>query len=388
MPLPPAIPILRRGLRQHAHALRRGSPLERELSRKGLLLLRDLVIRDGLVRTGRALDHVLAPSFRKVDVRAPVFVVAPPRSGTTLLYSMLAADPRFLAPRLYETLLPSVTLQRAAEAIGGLSRRVQGGRLAEGFLRWEEGRFAESDPIHRVRHLELEEDTLLFDRHFTCPSAMRFFPDPAALYELTALDDHPAAARAGVMEAYHGTLQRLLHHAPGRTYLAKNVYSAGRIGSLWERFPDARFIHIVRSPYAVIPSAVRLFRVSNYLGLPPALRPQMPPEHPFWRVYAEMVIDIYQRLLRWERQIPPSQWITLRFEALVADPLATARRVYEHFDLPWSPTTEAAIAAEASRARQYRSTDGSPLTLEDLDLSREQVYERLRDVFEAYELER
>jgi omega-hydroxy-beta-dihydromenaquinone-9 sulfotransferase len=370
-------------MRQHLDVLRRGSADERQLSRVGLRLLRDFIIRRGIVDTNRALDHVLTPGFRKVQVRAPVFVVAPPRSGTTLLYALLAADPRFLAPRLYETLLPSVSLLRLTEWIGARVARRDGG---EGFSRWEEQRFASSDPIHRVRHREIEEDTLLFDRLLTCPSSLRFFPRADELERLVVLDERPPAVRAAAMADYHRSVQRLLYRAPGRTWLAKNVHSAGRIGSLLERYPDARFIHIVRSPYDVIPSAVRLLSVSNYLGADEPQRPTLPLDHPAWRVHAELVIDGYQRLLRFERQVPASQWITLRFSALVGDPLGAVRGIYARFDLPLPADVEAAIAAEAARAPTFRSAAGAALTLEDVGLGRHEVHARLREVFEAYDL--
>lgn len=390
MPLPSANPVLTRGLRQYIDVLRDGDEDERALARVGLVLLRDLALRTAIVGTGRALDYVLAPGFRKVEVRAPVFVVAPPRSGTTLLYGMLAADPRFVGPRLYETLMPSVSLLRLAEGIGALAKRWNGQAAEEGFTRWEEARFAESDSIHRVRHRELEEDTLLFDRHLMCPSSLRFFPRGEELDALTILDDQPPATRAAVMEAYYRALQRLLHRAPapGRTYLAKNVQSAGRIGSLLERFPDARFIHIVRNPLAVLPSAVRLFRVSNYLGVDAPARPTMPIGHRFWHIFAEQVIDTFQRLLRWESQVPAAQWVTLRFEALVADPTAAVQQVYDRFEIPMTAAAQAAIAATAARASQYRSSDGPTPSLEECGLTREAVLDRLHDVFEAYDLER
>jgi hypothetical protein len=237
-----------------------------------------------------------------------------------------------------------------------------------------------------VRHRELEEDTLLFDRHLVCPSSLRLFPRGDELTSLVALDDHPPAARAKVMETYHRSLQRLLHRAPGRTYLAKNVHSAGRIGSLLERFPDARFIHIVRSPYEVIPSAVRLSRATSYLGVTAPHRPTMPLSHPCWHVYAELVIDGYQRLLGWERKVPASQWITLRFEALVGDPVGTARAIYQRFGIELPPAIAAMLEAEAARADRFRSGEGPAPTLEDVGLSRAQVHERLREVFEAYAL--
>ena len=61
--------------------------------------------------------------------------------------------------------------------------------------------------------------------------------------------------------------------------------------SPFERFPDARFIHIVRSPYDVIPSAIRLFRASNYLGVTEQHRPTMPLGHACWRVFGEQTIE-------------------------------------------------------------------------------------------------
>lgn len=387
MPRTPAALVLARGLRQHLDVLRHGDEDERALARVGRTLFRDLVFRVGLVDAFRVLDYVIAPSFRKVEVRAPVFVVAPPRSGTTLLYSLLAADPRFFAPKLYETLLPSVSMLRLTEGIASLCRRWSDGKLARRFDRWEEDRFASTDSIHRVRHREIEEDTLLFDRHLVCPSSLRFFPRSEEVADLVLLDDHPPAVRAAIMKAYHRALQRLLFRAPGRTYLAKNVHSAGRIGSLLERFPDARFIHIVRSPYDVIPSAIRLFRASNYLGVTEPHRPTMPLGHACWRVFGEQAIEVYQRLLRWERKVPADQWITLRFSALVGDPLGSMREIYERFSIGLPPDVEALLAAEAARAESFRSPDAAP-TLADVGLTREGVYERLREVFEAYALPR
>lgn len=385
-----ANPVLTAGLRQYLDVLRDGDEDDRALARVGLVLLRDLAVRLTVANTARALDYVLAPGFQQVEVRAPVFVVAPPRSGTTLLYGMLAADPRFLGPRLYETLLPSVSALRLTEGISALARRLKGPAVEESFTRWEQERFGPTDSIHRVRHRELEEDTLLFDRHFASPSALRFFPRGAELAPLTVLDDQPPATRRRVMGAYYRAIQRLLYHAgpPRQTYLAKNVHSAGRIGSLLQRFPDARFIHIVRSPYAVIPSAVRMFRVSNYLGIDGPSRPTMPLGHPVWSVFADLVIDGYRRLLRWEQRVPKSQWVTLRFESLIADPLAAAQQVYDRFEIPMTEPARAAMATVADGASRYRSSDGPAPQLEDCGLTREGVYERLREVFEAYGFER
>src|SRR5262245_50690034 len=65
-----------------------------------------------LVAAGRALDHLFFPGFKRQSVREPIFIVAPPRSGTTLTQKLLALDEeRFVYNALYQTIFPAVTFQ-------------------------------------------------------------------------------------------------------------------------------------------------------------------------------------------------------------------------------------------------------------------------------------
>ncbi|MEZ4381042.1 MAG: sulfotransferase [Nannocystaceae bacterium] len=378
-------PLVARGLRQHIEARRSDDALARALSRSGVQLLTGTAIIRGLTTAGRAVDHLLSPGFRRVEVNAPIFVVAPPRSGTTLLYGLLASDPRFVGPRLYESVFPALSTLRLLELGARLGDRLSAGRLDARFTAWEEEVFGEFDPIHRSRYRELEEDMPLFDHLLACPSATRYFPYPERVPELIFLDDRPAAARRAVMDHYRGTVQRLLHRAPaGSTFLAKNVSSYGRLASLLEAFPDARLVHIARDPFKVIPSTIQLFQASLYLGVPPEVRPPLRPTDPALRLHGDAVIEGMRRLLSWERRLPKAQWLTLRFDELIADPLATARRVYDHFDLPRSADAEAALAAQAQRSATYRSRKTAPLTLADCGYREDEVYAELREVFDAY----
>ena len=383
--VPHAATVLARGLALHLDALRSGSEQERQRSLGGLTLLRDFGVRLGIVAVGRALDHLLVPDFRRIEVRAPLFVVAPPRSGTTLLYNLLARDPGLVGIRLYESLLPSLTLLDLVDRLAaGLD---DDARLRRAFLEHEQSLFADLDPIHRIRYGELEEDTTLFDRHMVCPTALRFFPHGERLAPYLTLDDQPPATRRAVMQAYRRAVQRVLHRSPGRSYLAKNIASAGRIGSLLETFPDARMINIVRHPYQVLPSALRLVDRTFGMGLPDGRRPELPPDDPYWQAHAQLVLDSYRRLLHWERTLPPANWLTLRFEDLVADPMGTVRGAYEHFGMPLTGETEARMLDEVAEADRHRSFVGKPARLEDYGLTRADVYEAMPEVFEAYGFE-
>src|SRR6185503_19857658 len=71
-----------------------------------------------IVLFGRALDHILFPGFKRQVVREPVFIVAPPRSGTTLTQKLLSLDDeRFVYNALYQTILPAVFYQRCFDLL-------------------------------------------------------------------------------------------------------------------------------------------------------------------------------------------------------------------------------------------------------------------------------
>jgi hypothetical protein len=60
------------------------------------------------------LDDVLYPAHRDVVLHAPVFILAPPRTGSTSLHRALVSDAeRFFAPLTLELFFPFITVQRA-----------------------------------------------------------------------------------------------------------------------------------------------------------------------------------------------------------------------------------------------------------------------------------
>ena len=58
----------------------------------------------------------------------PVFVIATPRAGTTYLHHLLALDEeRFVGFKLYQTIAPSILLERVFDAVGARPEAVLGG---------------------------------------------------------------------------------------------------------------------------------------------------------------------------------------------------------------------------------------------------------------------
>jgi hypothetical protein len=344
-------------------------------------LLQDGALQ-GLSHLARGVDAVLVP--RRVSVEEPLFVVAPPRSGTSLLFKLLEHDPCHVTPPLYQTLVPSVTLARALRGLGRLDTAL-GGWAGRRWSHAQERFFRDYDAVHRTRFDEAEEDTLTFARTLSCPSVTYMYPFPEHLRHTWSLDDRPRAEQDRVMAAYRAVVES--HVTAARVdqprFLMKNVFSAGRIGALERTFPGARFIHIARHPYDVIPSTAQMLMQSYCLGLPQAARPRPAMDPLCWRPVGELVINHLKRLLQHQRRLPEERWVTLDFRALVADPAASVEHAYARFG--WTPTSAhlAAMQDAAAGKSRFRSSGSKP-TLETFGWTRRQVYAAMPEVFEAW----
>ena len=331
---------------------------------------------------GRALDHLLSPGFRRQELHAPVFVIAPPRSGTTLLFNLLEQDPAFVASPLYATMLPALSLQRVLRGVAAADARL-GGQLGRAFAAWQERSFEATDHIHRVRLTEVEEDTFHFGAQLADVGSTYVFPNLHRLPH-TMLDDRPPAVQDRVMDFYEGTIRRTLYAAPGRRYLAKNVYSGSRLNLLNRRFPDAHLIHIARHPAQVIASATNLTWMLTHARGDPHMRP-LPP-HALWRAVAFHFVQIYRRIAAFEAQADPRRFKTLRYEALVKDPKAAVNELYDHFHWPRDAEHEARLTRAMTERATLRLHDRKTnhYRLADFGITEAELEEAMPEVYERY----
>ncbi len=334
-------------------------------------------VRRAIHALGYIADELLYHGWRSVEIERPLFIVAPARSGTTMLFHQLAADPQFAATTLGNTLIRSIGVTKLLRRAANKQRRL--------ILAARDGlneHMAQFDDTHTLRLERLEEDEGFFNDMFALLNVHLLFPNLYKQFGIVELDGRPARVRSAVMRRYQRFIRRFLYLAgPDKTYLCKNVQSAGRMATLEQTFPDARYIHIVRDPQVQLPSALELLR-----ALAKSSHGRVrPPEHPYWKLVAEMLIAQHRKLLAWERKIPSERWLTLRYPDLIGDPTASLRKVYEHFELPLSPEREQALATAKERAGEFRKRRS--YSLEPYGISAAQVRDQLAEVYEAYGLD-
>jgi hypothetical protein len=320
------------------------------------------------VSLARALDGLYYPDFTRTRVPAPLFVIATPRSGTTYLHHLLALDEeRFLSCKLYQTIVPSILLERALARLGeldGATGRVLG-RLLEAI---DKRMFTDWESIHRVSLRSDEEDESLFVYSLTSPALYLLFPFIREMPEFVEITRLGRRVVRRVARDYRDTLKRWVYLAGDeRTPLIKNVLLPSRLAVSDRAFPDARYIHIVRDPREAIPSAVSMFHTmwqshSNIAADSPATR-----------ALGDMFLEHYRLLCDQARVRPPERWIQVRYEALIDDPIGTVERIYGVLGAELGPAFRARLESAAAEARRFKSRhryDPSEFGLADSDLQR------------------
>jgi hypothetical protein len=332
-------------------------------------------IMTAAMRLCLALDHVFVPAFRKTAVTAPVFLIGHPRSGTTFVHRLLTQTREFSVFEFWEILVPSLIGRALARPmIKRLAARGSGVMIPK-----ETGHLGALD--------EVEEEELLFlhtgNTQFTALLSPLAFSD-WDFAELVWADEQAPADRRRAMRFLRGCLQRQLHATNLPRAVTKMNFSAMRIRSLLEEFPDAKFVYIQRSPLETIPSHLTLHRnIFNHLWglerIPPRLL-----ERYYQRRYRHNV-EFYQHLesVLDERAIPESNLLAVRYDDLLTDLDATMQRIIDFTELPCSPRLRELIAEQARSQSSYRRAHKN-LSLEEFGLTLEQIEQDFAFYFEKH----
>ena len=335
-----------------------------------------------IVALGRALDHLLFPGFRRQPIHQPVFIVAPPRSGTTLTQKLMSLDDeRFVHVKLYQTIFPSVCYQRCFDGVAWLDRHT--GQVLSWFVGWMEKTFFGGwDDMHKLRFNQPEEDDGFFVYSFVTEAIYLLFPHVDELWEAGFADALPAADRRKLMRYYRSCLQRHLYaNGPDQTLLSKATQSSGAVEALREAFPDARFITIIRHPYESVAS-----HVSVFYPVWRAHSPEIAKNSPISKAYARQALCWYQHLWEFGSTMDPARYYCMDYRDLTRDPCAALETFYQHFGWKLSDAFRARLKTATARQRTFKSAHH--YTLEEFGLSKEWIQEELGPLLDHYSLPR
>ncbi len=325
------------------------------------------------------LDGIVFPGLWKVEVKAPVFMVGHARSGTTLTHRLMSKDAgRFSSFLLYECYFPSL-LQKKLIRLGiAFDRKVLGGFLARRVMAWEEKRYGAYRHMHEMGLTIPEEDDITLYYSMASGFWITKMPYMGDL-DFYHMNDWPEKKRRRYNAFYRECVRRQLYlNGPEKVHLSKNPLWAGRVSSLLEHFPDARFVVNVRDPRDTIPSLLKLVR-SGWSQLDWEESRQLE----CLQILAEQSWHSYRHPLECLEANPETPGSVVDYRELTTNPAAAIERVYRDLGLPMESNYRSLLEGESKREREHKTAHS--YSLSEFGLEGDIIRERLGDLFERFQ---
>lgn len=315
--------------------LTRALMTEARLNLLGRISAREAIVSHLATRLGLEHDRRRYPEIAAEQIRRPIVITGLPRSGSTLLHGLLAQDPANRVPQTWEMLNPSPPPEWKSynrdPRIASTERQ----------LRWFHRVVPEFKLIHPVGARLPEECVVILSHSFLSAQFCSMYVVPS----------YQAWMRAQpLLSAYRlhrRVLQQLQWRCGGGRWILKAPAHLSALQELCAIYPDVGVIMTHREPLEVLPSEASLHTVLRQT-FSDAVDPAA-----VGREVTELTADELRTGLqaRDDGCAARSRFLDIRYRDLVKDPIGTVRRVYAHFDMPFTP-----IAA----ARMRRHLAASP----------------------------
>jgi hypothetical protein len=311
------------------------------------------------------------PELLDVEIRRPIIIAGLPRSGTTHLLNLIAADERLRSLPYWESLEPIPDPAEAPEPGGEDPRlaRCRAGYAVQDALVPLLRNMHDMAPEHV--HEEIEVQALDFSSYelewiATVPRWRDYYLS------------HDQTPHYAYLKNVLKALQWL--RGPDR-WVLKSPQHMEQLVPLCETFPDATIALTHRDPVSVIASAITMLSYGDRLR---RKRVNPPAVAAYW-------IDRIERLLRAcardRDRIPASQSIDVPFHEFMADDVGTVERIYALADLEMTPGARAAL--DGFMAKNPRGKHGRILydLKADFGVEPEELRKRFDFYFERFPVE-
>jgi hypothetical protein len=296
------------------------------------------------------------PEIATVPVKRPLLIAGFGRTGSTLLHNLIGLDPNARAPLLWEIWSPSPPPRPESAAT---DPRIE---IAQRRL----DAFTGADPLVRQIH------PMAACAPDECHWMMRHSAQTPMLYQVPEywvwLKRLGASELTELYSHYRLQIQHLQLFVRGEFWASKSFTHLHFMPVLFDVFPDANVVRLHRHPCEAVPSLCSL--AAGYRKL---FAPQVD-HHEIGTTLLDMFVDNMRRAMAAPARNAP-QIIDIRFDDLVADPIAAVRGIYKRFGYPSSTAFQQKMERylENDRAREKPR---HAYSLEQFGLSRREVIGR------------
>jgi hypothetical protein len=274
------------------------------------------------------------PEILKERIDRPVIVTGLPRSGTTHLVNLLAADERFHSLPLWESYEPV--------PLPGEPRGADGGdpRYARCAAAWQGMRTVTPllAAMHPMEPDHIHEELELMGPDFASYNFEWLSMSPRWRDHYLGTDQTP----------HYEYLKRVLQllqwqrGQSGKRWVLKCPQHLEQLPVLLKVFPDATLVFTHRDPVAVIQSTITMQAYTQRMQRP---KVEMEWLRDYWVARIERLL---RACTRDRERVPPARAVDCPFHVFMRDPWRILEEVYERAQLPLDAATRAALTAYLS----------------------------------------
>jgi hypothetical protein len=187
----------------------------------------------------------------------------------------------------------------------------------------------------------------------------------------------PLFRRRKIMQFYRSCLRRhLFARNSNKKFLSKNPTFCPKVDSLYEFFPDAKIIYLVRNPLETIPSIISWMSyewkqfsdpVENYL---------------FKDYLLELAKEWYEYPLDRFSQAPADSYVIIRYDDLMQNPRQIVENIYKKFGFELAPEFGKILDEANQRSACYKSRHN--YSLRKMGLSKKRILKTFAFVFKRF----
>jgi sulfotransferase family protein len=329
-----------------------------------------------LMQRGRLGAHLVArlqveatyrehPDIEEQEVEGPVFVIGLPRTGTTALSQLVAADPQFRSLRLWESGAPVPPPETATEHTDPRIAATEAGLalMNEAFPLMQTMYHSEATTASECQDLMgMSFRTVHFDGSARVPSYMAW---------VTECD------MRGTYEYHRRVLHLLQWHCPPRLWHLKTPVHMFALDALLDAYPNARFLWSHRDPAMVIGSVCSLIHYTRSWSSDRDDAAELGPEQTArWSEGVRRAMDFRAR-------VGDERFADVAFASLQTDPIGALAASYERIGLEFSDRSRAAVARWAGQ-HEPGSHGSHSYALSDFGIDADAVREKFASYIAAY----
>ncbi len=317
------------GFREGMGRLLASLEAEARLNTLGRVMARQTIFRYLRNRLQLRAYRRAHPELDREEIRRPLFILGLPRTGTTILFNLLAQDPANRPPLGWEVEIPDPPPDGDSYQSDPRIQQVQ--RQFDQLDRVSPGLAA----IHEFGALLPQECVQITAHEFLSVQFHVLFNVPSYQDWLDRQSFLPA------YRMHRAFLQHLQHGYAGERWLLKSPGHLAVVEDLLQAYPDACIIHTHRDPLEVMSSLASLSYTLRVLNS----------DHADPLLVGRQQTDLWERNLKRALQARDraggrqAQFFDVRFEEVLADPIALVARIYQHFGLPLDSGARARMEA-------------------------------------------